>query len=71
MRQKMKRLKDEADPFTAKGGTVRLTHGTGIDAVQEIRSMCRRIEEADNVQECRFPGSGRPYHGDELALADP
>ena len=70
VRQQVERLEDEADPPAAQRGPVPVAQRAGVQAVQQVAALGRRVEQAEQVQQRRLARAGRPGHRDVVARLD-
>ena len=57
-------LEDEPERRGAQPIPFAMIQGRHLGLQQDIGSPVGRIKQAQNVQECRLPGTGTPQHGD-------
>ena len=69
-RDEIVELKHEADMGATVGGPLRLARSGQLVIPPSRMSRSRRIQSAEDVQQCGFSRPGRPEHDDELACPD-
>ena len=67
---KVVELKDEADVIGAPMGELGLRKGGDVDAAHPDRPAVRLVDPGQEVQEGRFPGTGRSHQRQELPFGD-
>ena len=66
----MEGLEHETDLFAAHFGLLHIIQVGDVAAIQQISAGTRTIQQADQVEQGGFAGTGRPHDGDIIARSD-
>ena len=66
-RHEVKALENEADALAAHACLFFRRQGRDVAPLQPVGAGVRTVEQAEQVEQRRFAGTGRPHHGDVFA----
>src|SRR5690606_6631729 len=69
-RQQMVELIDKPEAGTAQRRALLVPESTALAPIENNLAGRRTLEQAGNVQQCRFAGAGRSDQGDDFARLD-
>ena len=70
MGKKVKILKNKTDSFVPDRTSHGIIHFIYIFSLQKVSSLGLAVQDADNIHQCTFSGTGLTDDGDKFSLID-